>query len=115
LIRRIAFTTPLTPLAAVCILILPIFSRRPWGKLSNNEIGKTIKISLESEMRRINAPFNNCCLIRFDTAVRIYLNPAGTWVAFNPLDPSYDQPAHPDWGAGCYKPEASGRACASAR
>jgi hypothetical protein len=45
-IRRIAFTTPLTPLAAVCILSPAIFSRRPCGKLSNNEIGKTIKIPL---------------------------------------------------------------------
>jgi hypothetical protein len=115
LIRRIAFTTPLTPLAAVCILSLSIFSRRPWGKLSNNEIGKTIKISLEREMRRINAPFNNCRLIRFDTAVRIYLNPTGSWVAFNPLDHSPDQPAHPGWGACCCKSEASGVACASAR
>jgi hypothetical protein len=39
----------LTPLAAVCILSPSIFSRRPRGKLSNNEIGKTIKISLERE------------------------------------------------------------------
>jgi len=115
LIRRIAFTTPLTPLAAVCILSLAIFSRRPWGKLSNNEIGKTIRISLEREMRRINAPFNDYRLIHFDTAVRIYLNPAGSWVAFNPLDPSHDQPAHLGWGAGCCKPEASGSAFASAR
>jgi hypothetical protein len=78
LIRRIAFTTPLTPLAAVCILSLAIFSRWPWGKLSNNEIGKTIKTPLEREMRRINAPFNDYRLIRFDTAVLIYLNPTGS-------------------------------------
>jgi hypothetical protein len=80
----------LTPLAAVCILSPAIFSYRPWGKLSNNEIGKTIKISLEREMRRINAPFNDYRLIRFDTAVRIYLNLPGSWVVFNPLDPSHD-------------------------
>jgi hypothetical protein len=49
LIRRIAFTTPLTPLAAVCILSLAIFSRCPCGKLSNNEIGKTIGISFEKD------------------------------------------------------------------
>jgi hypothetical protein len=115
LIRHIAFTTPLTPLAAVCILSPAIFSRQPWGKLSNNEIGKTIRISLEREMRRINAPFNDYRLIRFDIAMLIYLNPTGTWVAFNPLDPSPEQPAHPGWGAGCYKPEASGSACASFR
>ncbi len=66
-------------------------------------------------MRRINAPFNDYRLIHFDTAVRIYLNPAGSWVAFNPLDPSHDQPAHLGWGAGCCKPEASGSAFASAR
>jgi hypothetical protein len=36
----------LTPLAAVCILSLAIFTRRPWRKLSNNEIGKTIRFSL---------------------------------------------------------------------
>jgi hypothetical protein len=39
----------LTPLAAVCILNPAIFSRRPCGKLSNNEIGKTIKIPLERD------------------------------------------------------------------
>jgi len=85
------------------------------GKLSNNEIGKIIKISLEREMRRINAPFNNCRLIHFDTAVRIYLNPAGWWVAFNPLDPSHDQHTHTGWWASRYKPEASGAVCAIAR
>jgi hypothetical protein len=58
-------------------------------------------------MRRINAPFNNCRLIRFDTAVRICLNPTGSWVAFNPLDSSHDQSAHPGRDAGCYKPAAS--------
>ena len=39
-------------------------------------------------MRRINAPFNNRRLIRFDIAVRTHLNPSGLWIAFNPLDPS---------------------------
>src|SRR5262245_55136143 len=57
----------------------------------------------EREVRRINAPFNDYRLICFDTAVRIYLNPTGSWVAFNPLDPSYDQPAHLGWGADFYK------------
>src|SRR5215813_8740321 len=60
------------------------------GKLSNNEIGKTIKISLEREMRKINAPFNDYCLLRFDIAVHTLLRPSGLWVAFNPLDSSHD-------------------------
>ena len=66
-------------------------------------------------MRRINAPFNDCHLIRFDIAVHNLLRPSGVWVAFNPLDSSHDQPAHPGRVAGCYKPEASGAACASQR
>jgi hypothetical protein len=43
------FFIALTPLVAVCILSPAIFSRRPCGKLSNNEIGKTIKIPLERD------------------------------------------------------------------
>jgi len=43
----------------------------------------------------INAPFGNRRLIRLDIAVRIRLNPTRSWVAFNPLDPSHDQPANP--------------------
>jgi hypothetical protein len=83
------------------------------GKISNNEIGKTISIPLERDMRRINAPFDDCRLIRFDTAVHIHLNPTRSWVAFNPLAPSHDQPVR-GRGAGYYKPVASGAACASA-
>jgi hypothetical protein len=63
----------------------------------------------------MNAPFYDYRLIRFDTAVRIYLNPTVSWVAFNPLAPSPDQPTHPGWGTGCCKPEAKGAACANAR
>jgi hypothetical protein len=66
-------------------------------------------------MRRINAPFNDCRLIRFDTAVHTLLRPSGVWVAFNPLDSSHDQPAYPGRDASYYKPEASGAACTSAR
>jgi hypothetical protein len=83
------------------------------GKLSNNEIGKTIRITLERDMRRINAPFDDCRLIRFDTAVRINLNPTRSWVAFNPLDPSHDQPVT-GRVAGYDKHVASGAAYASA-
>jgi hypothetical protein len=84
------------------------------GKLSNNEFGKTIRIPLERDMRRrINAPFDDCCPIRFDTAMRINLNPTRSWVVFNPLDPSHDQPVT-GRGAGYYKPVASDAACASA-
>ena len=103
----------LTPLATVCILSLAISSRRPCGELPHNEICKTIKIPLEREMRRINAPFNDCRLIRFDIVIHIHLNPTGLWVAFNPLDPYHDQPVT-GRGAGCYKPAARGNACASA-
>jgi hypothetical protein len=111
-----AFTKPLTPLAAVCILNPAIFPVGPaGGKLSNNEIGKTIKIPLEREMKRIDAPFNNCRLTRFDIVMHTLLRPPRLWIAFNSLAPAYDQPAHPGWGAGCYKPAASGGACASVR
>jgi hypothetical protein len=84
------------------------------GKLSNNEIGKTIKIPLGRDMRKTNAPFDDCRLIRFDTAVRIDLNPTRPWVAFNPLAPSHGQPVT-GRSAGYYKSVASGAACASAR
>jgi hypothetical protein len=86
----------------------------PCGKLSDNEIGKTIRITLEREMRRINAPFNNRRLTRFDIVMHTLLRPSGLWVAFNPPDSSHDQPIT-GRGAGCYKPAASGSACASAR
>jgi hypothetical protein len=45
--RRIAFTIPLTHLSTICILSPALASRRPGGKLSNNNISKTIKIFLE--------------------------------------------------------------------
>jgi hypothetical protein len=66
-------------------------------------------------MRRINAPFSNRRHIRFDIALRMHLNPAGLRVAFNPLGPSEDQPAHPASLAGSYKPAARDAACARAR
>src|SRR5262245_28994658 len=91
-----------------------IFSRRPCGKLSNNEICKTIKVPLEIDMRRINAPFNNCRPIRFDIAVHTLLGPSGLWVAFDPPDSSRNRPVT-GRGTGCCKPEASGTACASLR
>jgi hypothetical protein len=60
----------LTPLVAVCILSPAIFPAAP------AESSQTIKSAIQSksllrEMRRINAPFNDYRLIRFDTAVHI--------------------------------------------
>jgi hypothetical protein len=66
-------------------------------------------------MRRINASFNDCRLIRFDIAVHTFLRPSGVWVAFNPLDSSPDQTALPAQFAGYYKPEVRGAARASSR
>src|SRR5262249_61984993 len=93
----------------------PLFFPAGPGESSQTTKSAKQSESLLKEMRRINAPFNDYRLIRFDTAVRIYLNPTGSWVAFNRLASSHDQPAHPSWDASCCKPEASGAACASAR
>ncbi|MBO0861763.1 MAG: hypothetical protein J2P21_25400 [Chloracidobacterium sp.] len=80
----------------------------------HDRIGRTIKIPLEREMRRIDAPFNDCRLIRFDVAVRTRFRPSELWVAFNRLDYSHDQPVTCRI-AGCYKPAVRRAACASAR
>src|SRR5262249_43529536 len=65
-------------------------------------------------MRRINASFNSCRLIRFDIAVRTPFNPPGLWVAFNPLGSSHKQPVTAR-GASCRKPATMGAGCASLR
>jgi hypothetical protein len=80
-----------------------MFSADPQAEnFSDNEIGKTIKISLERSMGRINASFNDCRLVHFDIAVHTLLKSSGLRVAFNRLDSSHDQPV-----MGCGSARAS--------
>src|SRR5262245_2073690 len=92
-----------------CLYPQPVkFSRFPLGKLSGNEISRTIKIHLEIEMRMINASFGNRYPIHFDIAERASLNSTGAWVVYSPPADSHNQPVT-SRGAACASPRRRAR------